>query len=90
MSVKFGRDQIKNPSPAALVFWVRVWSVIGGSVITGLESAPFHIPYQSVMNWFLGLSVTIANLLVPMFGVQVTSKKVNTDDVTAMETGKSN
>jgi hypothetical protein len=81
----FGRKQLKNPTPAKIVFWVRVYSVVAGILITSLASAPFHIPHEAGVNWLLGLSIGVSNGIAPLFGVEVSGNRIPKDQVTSME-----
>lgn len=89
--MKFGRSQINNPTPASINFWVRVWTVAGGIILTGMESFPFHTVsgmVESTVKWFLGLTIALANGLAPLFGAEINSKTVSVDQVTAIEEKK--
>lgn len=90
--MKFGRKQIGNPTPASINFWVRVWTVAGGVLLTGMESFPFHTVsgvIESTIKWFLGLTIALGNALAPLFGAEVgSSKTVPIEDVKVMEENK--
>lgn len=89
--MKFGRDQIKHPTPASINFWVRVGTVSAGVLLTAMESFPYHTVsglVESTIKWFLGLGIALGNGLAPLFGAEVESKTVPIEDVTAMEEKK--
>lgn len=85
--MKFGRRQINKPTPASINFWVRVWTVTAGVLLTSMESIPFHISptTESTTKWFLGLTVTLANGLAPLFGAEISRSSVPVDQITAVE-----
>jgi hypothetical protein len=89
--MKFGRPQIKNPTPASILFWVRVWTISGGVVLTSMESIPFHTVsgvFESTMKWFIGLTITLSNVLAPLFGVEIKTGTVPAEKVTGIEEEK--
>lgn len=91
--MKFGRKQISNPTPAAINFWVRVWTVAAGILLTSMESLPFHSvsgTFESTMKWFLGLTIALGNGLAPLFGVEIKKGEttVPIEDVKSMESPK--
>jgi hypothetical protein len=90
-NIKFGRSQLKNPTPANWAGFVKVFSVIAGIVIGWVGTQPF-IPVETgtVIQSVLGLLLAIANGILPFFGVEVQGKTVNADDVTEMETPEQN
>ena len=87
--VKFGRREIGKPIPANLIFWCRVYTAVGAVLMIAVKSAPF-IDTGSILQqsceWFFTSTIGIANVMLPMFGVQVSESTVPTGDVTAMET----
>jgi len=86
--MKFGRKQINNPTPASINFWVRVWTISAGIILTSMESIPFHTVsgmVESTMKWFLGLSIALGNGLAPLFGAEIKGTVVDVDKVTAVE-----
>jgi len=89
--MKFGRKQINNPTPASINFWVRVWTVSAGIILTSMEYIPFHTVsgvFESTMKWFLGMTIALANGLAPLFGAEVKTDTVPVDKVTAIEEEK--
>lgn len=87
--VKFGRMQIGKPIPANLVFWCRVYTAVASVLIIAVKSAPFidegSILQQS-FEWFFTSTIGIANVILPMFGVDIKSATVPTEDVRSVET----
>lgn len=86
--MNFGPRQLKNPTPGNIVFWVRVYTVVAGIVLTSLASAPFHLSHEAFWNWFLSLTITISNGVAPLFGVPISTKTVPADQVVAMDEPK--
>lgn len=84
--IKFGFSQWKMPTPAIVNLWVRIFTVCAGAFIGWMQTSNMIGPHsQNAISSLLGLGVTIANSLAPLFGVQVTSDTIKTDQVTAME-----
>lgn len=87
--VKFGTGQVGNPTPAGINLWVRVFTVVAGIFIGWMQTTNLIGPItQGVLSSILGLLLAIVNGLAPLFGVDITSKSVPTEKVTAIETGK--
>lgn len=88
--MKFGRQQINRPTPASINFWVRVWTVVAGILLTYMESVPFQIsaPVASTIKWFLGLTIALGNGLAPLFGAEVSRTSVPIEDVKVIEDKK--
>lgn len=86
-NIKVGRSQIKNPIPAGLIFWVRVFSVAAGIIVLWIGTVNFIDTHtKEILSSLLGLGIALSNGLLPLFGVQVEGKDtVKTEDVTAME-----
>lgn len=83
--IKFGRDQIKNPTPHTVAFNVTVISIVAGVIQMWLSTAGF-IPSKTseIIQSFLGLIVALSNALKPLFGVAV-SGKVPADQVEVID-----
>lgn len=88
-TVSFGRSQMRNPSPAGLVFWVRLVTIISGIFMGWMQTASF-IPSksQAIISSILGLALALGNGVIPLFGVEVKTDSVPIEDVTAIETKK--
>lgn len=85
-SWKFGRRQTGNPIPASFAFWVRVYSAIMVAFMAWMPTAHFiSHNFQDVSTSIIGLTVTIANIILPFFGVQVEEEDVPTEDVKEIE-----
>lgn len=86
-NVSFGRQQLKNPTPANISGIIAVFTVIASSIIAWIGTATF-IPSgpSTIIQSFLGLGIGIANGLKPFFGVETNGKtSIPTNEVTAME-----
>lgn len=85
--VKFGTGQVNNPTPAGINLWVRVFTVVAGIFIGWMQTTNLIGPItQGIISSILGLLLAIVNGLAPLFGVDITSRTVPTDKVTAVET----
>lgn len=86
MAWKFGRTQTKNPTPASFVFWVRVYTAVMVAFMAWMPTATF-IPhnFQDITTSIVGLTVTVANILLPYFSVSTQAQNVPIDKVTSME-----
>lgn len=89
-SVKFGRKQINNPTPASLNFWVRVITVVVTTVIGWLTTTSdiFSPETLKIIIGVLSLILALCNGLAPLFGVQVEKEEIPVKDVTAVEATK--
>lgn len=84
--VKFGTDQIGNPTPANLNLWVRVFTVTVSVFLAWISTANIVGPHtKDVLTQILGLALALANGLAPLFGVEIVGK-VPAKDVAAIET----
>lgn len=90
--VKFGVDQVNNPTPSKLNLYVRVFTVVAG-IFMGWMLTNNLIPAntQNVISSILGLLLAITNGIAPLFGIDVSSNtKVPISQVTAMDTQQTN
>lgn len=89
MSIKFGREQLRNPTPANINFWIRLYTVVAGCFMGWMQTATF-IPnkWQAIISSIMGLTIAIGNGVAPMFGVPIAAQSVPTDQVSAIETDK--
>lgn len=89
MAWKFGRTQTKNPTPASFVFWVRIYTAIMVAFMAWMPTATF-IPhnFQDITTSIVGLTVTVANVLLPYFSVDTREESVPIGDVASMEDKK--
>lgn len=87
-NVLYGRKAIGMPTPANLVFWCRVYTIVGAGIITAVKTAPFidtgSILQQSIEWWFTS-TIAICNILLPMAGVNIKSDTVPTEAVKSIE-----
>jgi hypothetical protein len=82
----FGTQQINKPTPQWVILAVRIISISSGALIAWV--AQTNLLPQSAKNEIglaLGSIVSIVHLLAPMFGVQIDSATVPTQDVTAVK-----
>lgn len=89
MAWKFGRQENRNPTPAKFVFWVRIYTTVAVAFLAWMPTAEF-IPhkFQDISTSIIGLTVTIANIILPYFGVQVKAdEEVPVEKVGSMENG---
>lgn len=87
--IKFGVQEISNPTPSKINLWVRVFTVVAGIFMGWMSTNNLIGPIsQGYIASILGLLLALVNGLAPLFGVQINSGSVETKDVTAMETDK--
>lgn len=85
--VKFGTQQINNPTPANLNLWVRVFTISASAFMAWMATASIMGPNtKDIINQVLGLALILCNGLAPLFGVQVSGGDVPVKDVAAIET----
>lgn len=88
MAWNFSRGSLRNPTPAGFVFWVRIYTTVMVAFLAWMPTATF-IPhqFQDITTSIVGLTVTIANIILPFFGVDVKpDQEVPIEKVTSMET----
>lgn len=83
----FGFNSIKNPTPAKLVFWIRVYTVFAGSTIGALPGATW-IPHivSDISSSLLGWSLAVANGIMPLFGVKIDQSEIPKEQVKVIDT----
>lgn len=85
-TTRFGRSQLKNPTPAGLSSVIAVFTVIAGIIITWLGTIDFiKESIVTIIVSVLGLLVAIGNGVKPFFGVETQLKEINIDNVSEME-----
>lgn len=87
MAIKFGRQQSRNPTPASIIFWVRLGSAVAGGLQGWMLTAKW-IPadFQIISGSILGFLIMLANTVTGFFGVPVKEgSDVPADKVTAIE-----
>lgn len=84
--VKFGKDQLKNPTPSKLANIIQVYTVVASCLLAWIGTANFiPIVTSSILQSILGLTIGISNGLKPFFGVETTQKEVPIEQVSEME-----
>lgn len=83
MAVKFGTNQISNPTPTKLSRGVLIFTVVASVVVAWIPTASFITAASgTVVQSILGLIVALINALKPFFGVQVEAGIIPTENVT--------
>jgi len=86
MAVKFGRSQLKNPTPSKLASGILLFTGIAGVVIMWIPTATYiGVHTREISSSILGLLIAIGNFAKPFFGVQPTDSVVDVANVTEME-----
>ncbi len=87
MAVQFGRQQLKNPTPSGLDFWVKLYVAVAGAFLGWMITQPFiGVHAQAIISSVIGFTITLATIVAPFFGVVVNpNEKVDVHDVTTME-----
>lgn len=90
MAVSFGAKMLKNPTPTNIVWWIRVYTAVACAVMGWMPTVSFiSHNFQDISTSILGLTTTIANVMLPFFGVQNNGQeKVDIKDVSAMDDTK--
>ena len=89
MQIKFGRQQLKNPTPRSIAWKIALTSAIGGYLITFVQTSDWMGDVlQHVLTTIIGGIVGLANTIGPFFGVETTAKKVDIEDVGTLEDKK--
>ena len=84
--VKFGTNQIDNPTPSAVNLWVRVFTVAAGIFLAWMSTANvMGENTKDIVGQILGLALLLANGLAPLFGIEL-SGRIPAKDVTAVDT----
>jgi hypothetical protein len=85
--IKFGTDQIKNPTPAGVNLGVRIFTIAGGIFLGWMQTTPLiNVHSQATTSSILGLLLAITNGIAPLFGVNTTQTSIPTAEVKAMTT----
>lgn len=82
------RASINSPTPAGVVLWVRVFTVAGSAFLGWMATASVMGPdTKDIVTQILGLALLLANVLSPLFGVDLQGRQsVPAEDVTTIET----
>jgi hypothetical protein len=87
--IKFGTRQVKNPTPAGIERFVKAFNVSAALFIAWMPTNNIIGHHaQDIITPILALLMGMINGVAPLFGIETTSKVVNMDEVTAMETPK--
>lgn len=87
-TVKFGRSQLKNPTPASWSAGINVATVVLSTFIAWVGTANFIGAHtSSIIQSICGLLVGLGNGLKPFLGVETGQQEVPIEKVTAMEVG---
>lgn len=84
--IQFNRAQLSNPTPAGLNRSIRIATIVLTIVMAWMPTnniVPHHV--QDILTPVFALLLAIANGIAPFFGVEINSKTVPIEDVTAME-----
>ena len=83
---KFGRQQIGKPTPASIGVKIMLVSIIAPIIQVWLGTASY-IPntVSNIIVSLLALIIAIANALKPLFGVDVPTETVPSEDVKEVE-----
>ncbi|MEO7048786.1 MAG: hypothetical protein ABI091_26025 [Ferruginibacter sp.] len=85
-TVKFGRSQLKNPTPASWSAAINVATVILSTFIAWVGTADFIGSHTSTtIQSICGLLLALGNGLKPFLGVETAAQEVPIGNVTAME-----
>jgi uncharacterized membrane protein len=85
--IKFGTNQLSNPTPANINKWVRVITIAIGVFMAWMATANLVGPNtKDILNQVLGLFLGLINSLAPLFGVELSSNQVPAKDVAAIDT----
>jgi hypothetical protein len=84
--VKFNRQQLNNPTPKGIAFWLNIVMAIC-TALSGWVSSVSFIPAQpsTIASSLLSLVVLVCMAIKPFFGVETTNKNVPIEQVGEME-----
>jgi hypothetical protein len=85
--IKFGPNQLTNPTPSTVNLVVRVFTVSAGIFMGWMATANVMGPNtKDLLNSILGLLLALANGLAPLFGIDLSNTRyVKAEDVTAVD-----
>lgn len=87
--VKFGREQLRNPTPSRVAKILDIFTGIAGVVVAWIGTADFIASYDAkVSQSILGLLIGIAQVLKPFFGVDTRQQNVPIEDVKVIDEQK--
>lgn len=86
-AIKFGTSQVSNPTPSKINLWVRVFTVAAGVFMGWMATASLMGPNtKDILNSILGLLIGLVNGIAPLFGIEINTRTVPSDKVTAIDT----
>lgn len=86
MAWEFTRSGGKKPTPASFVFWVRIYTTFMVAFLAWMPTATFiSHQFQDIATSIIGLTVTVANILLPFFSVVNDNTDIPVEQVTSME-----
>jgi hypothetical protein len=60
-------------------------------MLGSLEAAPFiSQSLQATLSWILGLTIALANGMLPLIGVDIKTEDIDPENITAIETEPKN
>lgn len=88
--VKFGRKQIKNPTPRGIAFRLKIAMAICTASSAWISSVSW-IPAKpsTIISSCLSLFVLILMGIMPFYGIETDEKKIPINDVGEMESDNS-
>lgn len=86
-NLKFGREQLQNPTPAGINLTVRIFTITAGIFLGWMQTNNIIETHaQSLISSILGLLLALVNGIAPLFGVETSQQSIPKDNVTAMTT----
>ena len=84
-TIKFGANQINNPTPKGINLIVRIFTIAAGIFLGFLQTSNL-IPAATatIISSILGLLLALVNGIAPLFGVETTQTVIAKEDVAAM------
>lgn len=86
--IKFGTNQLNNPTPSGVNLWVRIFTIITGVFLAWTSTTNLMGPHsKDVVNQLLGLAILLSNGLAPLFGIEISGNaKIPISKVSAADT----
>lgn len=86
MAIKFGRKQLRNPTPSNVAVGLDIFSGFAAAVLAWIGTASFiSAATSTILQSVLGLLVTLAQIAKPFFGVKTRLRSIDIEDVSVME-----
>ena len=84
-TIKFGTNQINNPTPKGINLAVRIFTITVGAFLGWMQTNTLiYGETQAILGSILGLLLAIVNGIAPLFGIETTQSVIPKKDVTAM------